>query len=130
MADLTCKPLDRLSNLLSVDIYGWGQDWEFVYADPDRIEEFSALYERESLNPGEKSELMRLIVASYDRMLEDRNESRATWERITRLLRREFSLHREIIEYWSLLEEAEAENIFPLTPLMREVWHGYQSGEI
>jgi hypothetical protein len=128
--DLMGKPLDRLSDLLGVDIYGWGQDWELVYTDPDRTEEFCALYEREFLNPVEKSELMRLIVASYDRMLENGDESSAIWERINCLLKRESVLHREIVEYWSLLEEADAENVFPLTPLMREVWHSCHSSEI
>ena len=130
MTDLMSKPLDRLGKLLSIDIDGWGQDWELVYADPDRIEEFCDVYEREHLNSVEKSELMGLIVASYDQMLENGGRPNDTWQRITRLLKADFIIHEEIVEYWSLLEEADVDNVFPVTPLMREVWRDCHSGEI
>jgi hypothetical protein len=129
MTDSARKALARLGELLSIDIDGWGQDWELVYADPERIEEFCEVYERESLNPVEAGELMRLIVASYDQALEEGAQSGVTWERIARLLKTDFILHREVVEYWSLLEEPDADNVFPVTPLMREVWRTCNSGE-
>ena len=122
------KPLDRLFELLDLKVRDWEQDWDLIHADPDRIEQFCDVYESESFNRVEKNELMRLIVGSYDRMLEEGRESNAIWERINRLLRRDFSTHRETVEYWSLLEETDASNVFPITPLMREVWHDCNSG--
>jgi hypothetical protein len=130
MENITSKPLDRLTKLLAIDIDGCGQDWELVCADPNRIAEFCDIYERESLNAVEKSELMRLIVASYDQALESGSQSESMWQRIIRLLEIDFTLRKEIVEYWSLLEEADAENVFPVTPLMREVWHRHNSSEI
>jgi hypothetical protein len=130
MENLTSKPLDRLAKLIAIDIEACGQDWDLVCADPDRIEEFCDIYERESLNDVEKSELMRMIVASYDQDLERGSRSESVWQRIVRLLETEFALHKEIVEYWSLPEETDAENVFPVTRLMREVWHRHNRGEI
>lgn len=130
MENVTGKPLDRLARLLAIDIEAGGQDWDLVCADPDRIKEFCDIYERESLNDVEKSELMMLIVASYDEDLERGNQSEFDWQRIVRLLETEFALHKEIVEYWSLTEETDAENVFPVTPLMRKVWHRHNQGEI
>jgi hypothetical protein len=130
MTDLMSKRLDRLGKLLSLDIDGWGQDWEFVYANPDRVEEFCDVYEREPLTSIEKGELMRLIVASYDRRLEHEGAPNDTWQRIARLLKAESVIHKEIVGYWSLLEETDTENMFSITPLMRTVWHDCNGGEI
>ena len=73
---------------------------------------------------------MRLIAASYDRSLEEGSQSGSVWQRIVRLLETEFALHKEVVEYWSLLEETDAENVFPITMLMREVWRDCNKGEI
>ena len=124
------KPLDRLFDLLDLKVHDWEQDWDLTHADPDRIEEVCDVYEGVSLNRVEKNELMCLIVASYDQMLGERRESNAAWERLSRLLKRDFSIHSETVEYWSLLEETDVSNVFPITPLMREVWHDSNSGEI
>jgi hypothetical protein len=129
VTDLTSKPLDSLGKLLSIDIDGWGQDWEVVYANPDRIEEFCDVYEREPLTSIEKSELMRLIVASYDRRLEHEGASNDTWQRIAHLLQTEFIIHKETVGYWSLMNETDTENMFSITPLMRVVWHACNSGK-
>ncbi len=71
---------------------------------------------------------MRLIVASYDQGLESGSQSEFLWQHIVVVLETEFPLHKEIVEYWSLPEETDAENVFPVTPLMRKVWNHHKAG--
>lgn len=99
------------------------QDWDIELADPARVEEFCDIYESELLTNDEKAGVMKLIVASFDVALcQEEKASSKTWERICQLLLENCVLHSETIEYWSLLDETDEENVFPVTLLMRLVW--------
>ena len=130
MEQSTTRPLDRISNLIGIDLYGCGQDWDLTCANPERVEEFCDIYERESLSDFDKRELMSLIVASYDDAIYTGTPSEQTWQRVRRLLEAEFPIHEEIVEYWSLPKESDSNNVFPITPLMREIWNRFNKGEI
>lgn len=128
MEQAASRPLDKLSGLLGIDLYECGQDWDLLCADPDRVEEFCDIYERESLGEFDKRELMRFIVASYDEAIDRGTASEFVWQRIARLLESDFFIHKEVVEYWSLLEDNV--NVFPITLAMREVWRISNNGEI
>ena len=130
MERAVCRPLDKISGLIGIDLYECGQDWDLLCADPNRVEEFCDIYERESLDEFDKRELMRLIVASYDEAIDTGNSSEQVWQRIVRLLKAEFLIHEEIIDYWSLPEESDEKNFFPITLQMREVWRSSNKGGI
>jgi len=104
-------PVDRADPLL--------QDWELIYADPDRIDEFCDVYERVTLEDEVKCHLMGLIVASLDRYLEEGRSPTRIWRRIHDLLKRDIDLHKDLINYWSLIAEADPNNGFAVTPYMR-----------
>lgn len=130
MENAASRPLDRISHLIGIDLYECGQDWDLTCADPMRIEEFCDIYEREPLSEFDKRELMRLIVASYDDAVSGGIASESVWRRVARLLETDFTIHKEVIEYWSLLKETDAKNVFPITLIMREVWRRSDGGEI
>ena len=130
MEKAVARPLDKISNLIGIDLYECGQDWDLTCADPMRITEFCDIYEREALSDFDKRELMRLIVASHDDAISGGIASDVIWQRIVRLLEADFPNHKEIVEYWSLLKESDAKNVFPITLLMREVWRHSIDGEI
>jgi hypothetical protein len=130
MEQSTTGPLDRISDLIGINLYGCGQDWDLTCADPERVEEFCDIYECESLSDFDKRELMRLIVASYDDAICIGMPSEQIWQRVRRLLEAEFTIHEEIVEYWSLPKESDSNNVFPITLLMREIWSRFNKSEI
>jgi hypothetical protein len=44
------------------------------------------------------------------------------WRICEIILEKECFLHFSIITYWSLLEERNMENVFSITPFIREIW--------
>ncbi len=102
------------------------QDWELLVADPSRLAEFCNLYESGVLDAETQFALMRLIVATLDELsAEDTTETTniGLAQRVERLLRQDFVLHLHTIHYWSLLDEADRDNVFTVTPLLRRVWN-------
>jgi hypothetical protein len=71
----------------------------------------------ESRTAQEKSEKMRLLVAPFDEALKTDKAASAMWERISRLLKLDYDLHKDTIGYWSLLVEDDRNNLFLVTPL-------------
>lgn len=122
----TRAAIDNLNHLLHL----WGgedkpqQDWELLIADPRRLVEFCDLYECGFLNAETKFALMMLIISSLDDALRDGTTGFGTGVTapIERLLRQEFVLHLHTIHYWALLDEADTDNVFPVTPLLRSIW--------
>ena len=121
----TQAAVDTLQRLLHL----WGdegepqQDWWLLITDPLRVAEFCDLYENGSLDAETKFALMMLIISSLDDALRDGAASPGTGvaARIERLLRQEFVLHLHTIHYWALLDEADPDNVFRVTSLLRGV---------
>jgi len=65
---MTNEPFRKIGLLIGIDDLG-GEDWDLIFADPNRVEEFCTIYEDGELDADEKTSLMELIVASYDRAL-------------------------------------------------------------
>ena len=113
--------LEKLGALLEIPDLG-GEDWDLIYADSHRVEEFCDVYEHSSFSESEKFALMELIVASYDRHLWDVQHEDLTLEsRIERLLDLDFELHLQTIEYWSALKSPYPDSLRAVSPLMRRL---------
>ena len=61
--------------------------------------------------------LMWLVMGAFEEYHGTEPPSHSLWLRIEALLRRDYSIHRELIEYYSC--QGEADDTFPVTPLMR-----------
>jgi hypothetical protein len=121
------EALESVGGLLNLPGLG-GEDWDLLWADADRVEEFCEVYEREPLGPKARVVLMQLIVSSYNIRLKERGPNGELNERIGTLLRGDLGLHGDTVEYWGALrsddEEDEGDG-FAVSPLMREVMgHG------
>lgn len=121
------ESVDKLQQRLRL----WGnegepqQDWFLLVADPSRLAEFCHLYESGILDSGAKFALMMLIVSSLDEALSAASSSSqdtGLLARIEGFLRQDFVLHLHTIHYWSLLDETDPTNVFPVTPLLRSIW--------
>ena len=112
----------RLSSLLGLAYEPLMQDWELQCADSHRIREFLDLYEHGNLSDDDRFALMSLIVASCDDWISDAGTDEQVLQRVRRCLVAGFSLHEATIFYWCLLSETDLDNVFSITPFMREIW--------
>jgi hypothetical protein len=94
-----------------------GQDWDLESADPNRVAEFLDFYDSQRLNDDEK---FTLILASYDESLRKGNDE-TLQSRIVEHLLAEFDLLNYLVQYWSLPDEDEPDNIFHFTSIARQV---------
>jgi hypothetical protein len=117
---MTEEALERLGQLLNIIPLG-GEDWDLMFADPSRIEEFCATYQKFQLSADAKTALMALIVASLDRYLSERELSGDLKDKITELIRNDFPLHRHTVEYWSKLKAPNPDRLWAVSPLMRQI---------
>ncbi|PKV48089.1 hypothetical protein ATE84_0075 [Aquimarina sp. MAR_2010_214] len=99
------------------------QDWELVVSDFGRIKDFIKVYQTELNNDDDKFTLMGLIVSSFDDHISDFDkETEENWNICKTILEKECYLHYSIIKYWSLPDEKDINNVFSITPYIREVW--------
>ena len=120
---LTHEAIDRLNKLLGLPWFDEMQDWDIQLADAARLNEFCGLYETGDLNAEEKFALIRLIVASLDELLQvSETDSPALAQRVASFLKQDFALHFHTLEYWRLPHDSDPENVFAVTPLLRQVW--------
>lgn len=120
--------LERLGVLLGIPDLG-GEDWDLVFADPDRVGEFCDAYEGGSFSAMDKAAIMQLIVASYDQHLRNPRPDDKLEARIHRSLTQDFDLHQHTIEYWSKLKSHNPEVLWKVSPLMRRILSERNTGE-
>lgn len=120
MDNSTEDTFKRLGLLLNIPDIG-GEDWDLIFADPNRVVEFCDIYERGLLNANEKAALMELIVASYDRQLSEGDLEDNLESRIFMMLKQDFELHKRTIEYWSKLKSYNPSVLWAVSKLMRKI---------
>ena len=95
------------------------QDWDLEVSDYGRIDDFLKIYQVELDNDNDKFSLMALIVSSFDGGILNNEDIKPNWDICKTILEKECYLHYSTIVYWCQFEK---ENVFDVTPLMREVW--------
>jgi len=108
--------LDRLGERLGLEGLNV-EDWDLIFADPTRVEEFCDLYESGVVSELEKQLLMQLVVASLDELLRI-DAKTASVHRVESLLKRDREIHNSVIAYWACRDEVPA---WVVTPMMRRV---------
>ena len=119
---VTGDSASRLTAMLGLPSHPYMQDWEHECADSNRLGEFLDLYERGGLSDDDRFALMALIVSSFDDWLRAGGKDDAVLQRVRRHLVEDLGLHERTIHYWCLLEESDVDNVFHVTPFMREIW--------
>ena len=110
--------IEQLSKELSLSFTGAEQDWDIELADKRRVVEFISFYKKYNLSIEKKYATMSLILASYDKFLNDKEIDRDNkWDKIKLILSSEKEIFNDLIEYWSAANEIE--DVFRITPLIR-----------
>ena len=95
------------------------QDWEYIVADSNRINEFLKAYIEEPLTEDEKFVLMEILIQSFD----DSNRNLAQdidWQCLLKLLENNMELHATTICYWACGNTAY-DLCWTVTPYLREI---------
>lgn len=112
--------IEQLSKELSLPFKGVEQDWDIELSDNKRVDEFVSYYNKNDLSAEMKYAAMSIILASYDDFLNEKELDRDyRWYDIKEILKSEEELFRDLIEYWAV--DSEIENVFRITPLIKEV---------
>jgi len=115
-------PQPKLEALFGFVADPYTQDWEYEHADGSRIAEFVAAYELPDLSDDERFALMALCMSSAHDAFDSGTLADATWERIHELLVANRELHACTILDWCCADATCDNEMFTLTPRMREVW--------
>jgi len=114
--------IEQLSKELSLPYTGIEQDWDIEMANSKRINDFLKFYQQNDLSDDRKTAVMSLILASYDDFLNESNlEDDDRWDEIKSILESERVILADLINYWSLCNEVDKDNLFRITPLVRGV---------
>lgn len=114
--------IKQLSKSLSLPFTGTEQDWEIEMANSNRINDFLKYYQQNNLSSDEKVALMSLILASYEDFLNENNlKIDVRWNQIKSILESERVIFVDLIDYWILDNENIKDNLFRITPLLRNI---------
>jgi hypothetical protein len=101
---------------------GTEQDWPIEVSDKDRLPEFIATLETGGLSEKEEIAIAALAVASYEDYLYcNEDDGNSMWKELSEFISAKKDLYSELIDYWSLHDKDDAENMFRVTPLMRRL---------
>ena len=96
------------------------QDWEWEVADPERIDEFLEAYETAETTEDELFVLMEMLLQSFcDAQLDLSQDVR--WSTVVDHLNERAELHAHTIWYWSCLDTEDLEQLWPVTPYVRDI---------
>ncbi|MEM8887212.1 MAG: ankyrin repeat domain-containing protein [Bacteroidota bacterium] len=95
------------------------QDWTYVIAEPERIEDYLSAYE-ELDSKEAKFSLMEMILQALNG--QDEEDVEKYGKTVKDLLDRDFDLHEYTIYYWCVWENDNLEESFWISGHMRKYW--------
>lgn len=118
---------DALAARLGLTIDPNDQDWEWQVADAARFDEWLSIYRDDSLSDDERFSLMEMLIQCVEDMVPLRGppsevEELPQWSAVEALLRARPQLHASTLEYWSVFEGENSEEMFRVSEPMRKVW--------
>jgi hypothetical protein len=120
----TREAIDKLASRFGLPNHPSMQDWEIEVSDPARIDEFLTVYTSGQLSDDEKFTLMETIIASFDELAATGGDldTDTRWRLTRSLLQNNITLHAYSVWYWSRLDAEEKDEMFCVSPLIREVF--------
>lgn len=101
----------------------FSQDWEYEVSAAARVSEFLYAYENVELTTDEKFALMIIILSSFDDAILEGNAENNWSNLIRHYLLQDHRIHKHTILYWAMLDEEDMDNVYAVTPFMREIAH-------
>jgi len=95
------------------------QDWTYIIAEPERIEDYLRAYE-DLDGKAVKFSLMEMIMQALNG--QDEEDFENFWEKVKALLDHDFDLHEYTIYYWCIWDNDNLEDCFSISEPMRKYW--------
>ncbi|UTA66459.1 hypothetical protein [Emticicia sp. 21SJ11W-3] len=114
--------VEQLSKELSLPYTGIEQDWDIEMANSNRINDFLNFYHQNDLSADKRVAVMSLTLVSYEDYLNEYDlDIDDRWNEIKLILESKRMIFIDLIDYWSLNNEIREDNLFRITPFMRNV---------
>lgn len=98
------------------------QDWEYEVADANQLAAYIEYYQKSLLNINERATLMRIVLESYNDYITLKNDDDDEYgEIIKSLIKKDYSIHKEVIKTWACEGEESLEDCFYITPFIRDI---------
>lgn len=115
------QTIDKLTKDLNLEgADEFTQDWEYEVANSVQLQSYIEYYQNKNLNLNEKATLMRIILEAFNDFVTLNYQKYEYWKIIKELLKQDYFIHKETIEYWSCGDE-DLENGFMITALIRSI---------
>jgi len=112
---------EELASLFNYKIDEHNQDWTYIIAEPERIDEYIQAYDTKVTNEDTKFSLMEMIIQS----LSDQDSNKTMnekWRLVEELLNKDIELHKYTVYYWCCWDNENINDCWNITPLMRDFW--------
>lgn len=115
-----------VATILKINYTGYEQDWFVEFADTNRLSEFISVLNNKQLSFPETYAILSIVIASYDEFLyKQKDDNQKIWNEIVKAIDKDKTGYMDILNYWALWNEKDTENIFTITPLIREYLQAY-----
>ncbi|VTU01144.1 Uncharacterized protein OS=Rhodopirellula baltica SWK14 GN=RBSWK_06258 PE=4 SV=1 [Gemmataceae bacterium] len=118
---------DALAARLGLTIDPYSQDWEWEIAQPEKFDEWLAVFRTAPLSDDERFSLMETLIQCVEDMVLSSGppaevEALSQWQAVAALLQERPRLHASSIAYWSVFGHDDPEEQFRVSVPMRRVW--------
>lgn len=123
------ESIERLTKDLGLPkAESYTQDWAYEVPDEYRtesyLEKYITAYKNPEYNESDKKLLMQLMLDIINDFINyDEDLSESLFIKVLTSLKEEHELHEELIEHWLMEDEDDLENVFALTPVIRELFN-------
>ena len=112
---------EELATLFHYEIDKNDQDWTYIVAESERIDEYIQAYDTTVTNEDTKFSLVEMIIQALTDQAS--NEiMKEKWKTVRELLDKDFELNKYTIYYWCCWDNDDINDCWEVAPLMREFW--------
>ena len=110
---------EELATLFHYEIDKNDQDWTYIVAESERIDEYIQAYDTTVTNEDTKFSLVEMIIQALTDQAS--NEiMKEKWKTVRELLDKDFELNKYTIYYWCCWDNDDINDCWEVAPLMRE----------
>ncbi|MCP4440486.1 MAG: hypothetical protein GY810_16195 [Aureispira sp.] len=115
----TGRAMDKIAKLLGIVRDRSMQDWTYIIADLDYIDQYWTVYnslEQED----ERFTMMEILIEATNQIADEEFEE--YWAKLRTCLIQEIELHQFTVYYWCCFDNENLEDCFYISGPMRKLW--------
>lgn len=105
----------------------YSQDWEYEVAEAAQLHTYLTAYRHTPLIDQEKYYLFRMILQALNDGFDPEHQAiKEACASIEGIIVKDYPLHKETLDVWAMHDEDDTENVFSITPYIRDVLYRNQ----